>query len=624
MNIFYCEVVFAIPIDIAYTYSIPENLYKNNLVGHRVVVNFGNQKEKVGIIISTSKKISDNKNIKNITKILDTTPLFQPWQIQLAKNLAKQYLVSIGEVLFHFFPFDTELCVNKAIIQEKQKKYNFFIDENVKNILEIKKQPILIKNTSIKEKFEFYKNVILYSLNETKNCLIVFPERFYIEDFYQYLIETKVEIANKILTYTGDVSINDRYNIWNIVQNSFINIILSTKIGVFLPFKFETIVVVDEQDNLGHKNFSNPQFSTIEVLNKIKKFYKIFYSSFLHSINTKYKYKKIYFLNHQNILTKKIIFVQQYNLKHILKKEIYRLKQSVVVHPQKGYNKFISCKKCSKIMRCTNCNSIMKYDNEQNQFKCSLCSNKISEFICRYCKSKSYSGYGFGIQRMSNYLTYHLPEAKVARLDNDLSQDLKIKIVQDFNSQKVDILVVTQEILNYIYRINFKNVSLIYFSNLDTMLYHPNYLAYENCYKFIYLLNLLTPNNSNTILELYKKDDNYNLLTFNEKKFYINELKTRQDLCYPPYCELIQITFVADRKEHLPKIDNIIKELNTIKNILVFSTYEIKQTKTIFKFSILIKIIEKNFSTNNFLSILKSYKNKNIKLYIDYDPKDFL
>ncbi|MFQ3675422.1 MAG: hypothetical protein SNJ64_02630 [Endomicrobiia bacterium] len=625
MNGLYCEVVFAIPVDRKYAYLLPKNCNEKNLVGKRVMVNFSNQKNKVGIIVSITKKISFDKDILPINKILDTEPLFKTYQLSLAEKLAKKYLVSIGEILYQMFPFENEVSFHIGIVQQNSQQQKLAIEEKINHLLSQKKHIIILQPTSIKEKFEFYKNIIFYAINENKQCIIIFPENFFLEDFYSYLTNLYPNLINKIFIYSGKKTVQERFNIWRLVHTNSINIVLSTKIGVFLPYDKNTFVVVDEPDNLGHKNLSNPPFSTTEILSEHTNYTKTFLTSFNLSVNTKFKYKKNIKLSPTKITSTNIVFVEKkYNLKNLLTKEIYKLKQCIIIFPQKGFATFIICNRCGKIVRCEKCNSVFKNDSVEKKIVCQLCNNKKNDFLCSNCGYKYYKTSGVGIQKISNYLSFSLPEAVINRLDNDLSDQEKNQIIENFNNQKIDVLVSTQEILNYIYRLNFNNVSLIYFAKMELLLFRPNYLAYENCYNFIQLLNLLTNNKSQIYLELYNKDDNYKSLLMEEKNFYLNELKIRKDLCYPPFCKIIQIIFVSKQKSMIKIFEPLISELQQINQISVFFHEETKSVQYGFKFALLIKIFENNFSLTSILDILKKYKNKEIKVYIDYDPKDFL
>lgn len=626
----YCEVAFAIPTKNTYTYILPSNLITNsnynNIIGRRVLVPFGNQKEKVGIITAIKEKNETQIQVKPIISFLDTNPIFNITQISIAEKISKKYLCSIGEILYYFFPFENKFQFNPAILQNINCKSNYKIPQNIKNILQKKEKILLIQPNSILEKFELYRNIIYSTLNQNKKCIFVFPQNSYLKDFYNYI--TSLSPYKEIFIYSGENEVSERFKIWTLVANNIAKVVLSTRIGIFLPYDEDTILVVDEPDSSGHKNLSNPLISTLEVISYLK-VEKIFLVSFLFSTTTRLENKKINQISKLKF-EREISFVEQKNkILFLLKKEVYKLKQTIVIYPKKGYLQTVYCIKCGTFFKCPKCSSHLQYHFQKKVFICTTCNYIEKKFLCPECNNERYKIISSGIQKMLEYLNHYLPEAKILKLDNDTPIEEKDNIISNFNEQKVDILISTQEILNFIYRINFSNTSLVYFATLDTIIFHPNYLSYENCYHLIYLFNLLTNKNCKFYLELYKKDDNYKSLLMDPNKFFINELKIRKELCYPPFCKLIQITLNIPKKNLLNEtIKNIQNDLSELENISVFSTGEIKQYGENNKTSILIKILDSkeklNLTQSQIMEIIEKYKTKDFKIYIDYDPKEFL
>lgn len=629
MNYKYCDIVFPIPVERKYTYFIPENFRDKNLVGSRVIVEFGKQKNKIGVVVETFLSLQHSiskENIKPIKEILDQTPFYSTLHLFLAEKIAKKYSVSIGEVIDHFFPIEVKSSINLPVFLHEKENIKILpeISMNVKNILTNKKKNVLVKFNSVKEKFSFYKDTLLYVLSRNQQTVLVFPQRSYIYDFLQYIDDIYTEFKDKIFIYSGEIDIQERYKIWKLVEYDKIKVILSTHIGIFLPIKKSSIIVIDEPDDTGHKNLSIPLYETKEIVDLYQSIenFKVIYGTFIPSIELKYQLKKTYTFSTEPKI--KIIFVDKnFSLKNMLTQEIYRFRQCVIFFPTKGYMKYIFCTHCGRVYRCRKCSGIISYDKERNIFYCRLCKEKISKFCCPKCSSEEYKLYGFGIQKILEQLTQFLPEAKSARLDKDVHEKTQHKIVTDFNAQKIDILITTQEILKYIYRINWDNVSLVYFSNLDNILYRATYLAYENVYRFVHMFTFLLSEKNNPViyLDLYKKDDNYNSLLLNYTRFYKNELKIRNELCYPPYCKIVQVRLFFEEK-NLPEIENVITKLNE-EGLTVFVQEKTKISGRKYKMNILIKMFSENKNFDEKLYLFSKFKSEKVKLYIDYSPKEF-
>ena len=97
----YADVVFPIPINQSFTYSIPEELLKRACPGVRVLAPFGDRRQLEGVIIglSDTPNVPPDVNIKPISDCLDEEPFFSAEMLQLTKWIAEYYLASWGEAL---------------------------------------------------------------------------------------------------------------------------------------------------------------------------------------------------------------------------------------------------------------------------------------------------------------------------------------------------------------------------------------------------------------------------------------------------------------------------------------------------------------------------------------------
>jgi len=96
-NHLFAEVVFPVPVDHAYTYSIPEKFQGDLLPGMRVLAEFGARKS-TGFVVGFSED-AGRAGLKTIEEVLDPVPLFTPEVLDLARWIAQYYLCGWGEVL---------------------------------------------------------------------------------------------------------------------------------------------------------------------------------------------------------------------------------------------------------------------------------------------------------------------------------------------------------------------------------------------------------------------------------------------------------------------------------------------------------------------------------------------
>jgi len=616
-NNYYYDIVFNTPLRQSFTYFLQDNLVKKykNLIGFRVIVDFGRQKNKIGVVVGLKDKFEQNSfEIKPIKEIIDETQFFDVEQLNLGKVLSEQYFVSLGEFLDQFFPFEHMYKLSQGIVvKEQPKKFFYEIDKDYVEIFK-NKNKVLFVPSNINEKFEFYKNVVFYTLNNDLQTIILFPSNYYLEDFYNYIFslnlgDEKISfLKEKLAIYSGEVDLKERYKIWILVRNKFLNVILSTKIGVFLPFDNVKIVLVDEPDNAGFRNPNIPMYNVYDVLNLRAKNKKLIFSSFVPSVVLMYENKKFVFYknsNDKNITDSINVSFVEKKVVDVIKTELYKFKQVIVLFPYKGYSRYYLCPVCKKI------------------FLHSEIKSK-KQFVCPQCGSKKIFSYGMGIEKFVGILKGSFnKDIVIEHFDADTKPMIREKIINEFNKNKVDVLVATSEVFNYIYRINFQNVGSIYFAYLDGLLKIFGPLSYENIYIMIEIFKILLPKNfkTNIYLEIFKKHKDINRVLFSYNKFYKSELKIRRELNYPPYCKIMKLEFVYSDKEKdiIEKICEKMERIEGINFYILDSGKQIEKNQKIT--SAIVKIPNQNISSiRKLIEILESYVKDKTKIlvYISY------
>lgn len=94
----FAEVILPLPIYSTFTYSIPADLSGDVGVGSRVLVQFGIRKFYTGIVASLHDDRPEGFEVKDISALLDPTPVIRYPQLRLWEWMASYYLCSPGEV----------------------------------------------------------------------------------------------------------------------------------------------------------------------------------------------------------------------------------------------------------------------------------------------------------------------------------------------------------------------------------------------------------------------------------------------------------------------------------------------------------------------------------------------
>jgi primosomal protein N' (replication factor Y) (superfamily II helicase) len=126
----FAEIVFDIPVDSKFTYSVPDYLQNDIKPGMRVLCPFGNR-YLTGFLI-TLKNQSEVKDVKSIKSIADTTPSLSPEILQFSDWISDYYAAPLGEVVSLFVPkkFSVKSEMTYALTEEYTEKVNSLENSN--------------------------------------------------------------------------------------------------------------------------------------------------------------------------------------------------------------------------------------------------------------------------------------------------------------------------------------------------------------------------------------------------------------------------------------------------------------------------------------------------------------
>src|ERR1700742_2772602 len=100
----FCDVALAVPLDIVFTYCVPEGMQP--VVGGRVLVPFRTQR--LSGIVTALHDDKPKVKTKNIINVLDSSPVLDEQLIHLGQWIADYYLAPIGEVFRTMLPLGAE------------------------------------------------------------------------------------------------------------------------------------------------------------------------------------------------------------------------------------------------------------------------------------------------------------------------------------------------------------------------------------------------------------------------------------------------------------------------------------------------------------------------------------
>ena len=430
----------------------------------------------------------------------------------------------------------------------------------------------LLHGVTSSGKTEIYVKLIAEEIKKNNQVLYLVPE---IALTTQLIIRLKKYFGENLLVYHSKYTLDQRTEIWKTVLEKPGKIILGARSSIFLPFKKLSLIIVDEEHENAYKQFNpapryNARDSAIYLafLNGAKTLLGSAtpsIESYFNAISNKYGLIKLdkRFNNVElpNIILKDLKestvkkkmkgSFSEYLLDEI-KATLSDGKQVIIFQNRRGYSPYQECESCGYVFDCKNCDVSLTYHRISNELKCHHCGySSKNENKCIKCSSKSLNKKGLGTQQVAEELRSYFPNYRVERMDQDStkSKNSFLKLINDFEENKFQILVGTQMLSK---GLDFKNVDLVGVINADNLIFFPDFRAQEKCFQLIQQVagrSGRSQNQGNVIVQTY--NPKHNIMLKIKSSDYLgmfnDQLSERHTFNYPPYSRIIKV-ILKDKK----------------------------------------------------------------------------
>jgi primosomal protein N' (replication factor Y) len=522
------------------------------------------------------------------------------------------------------------------------------------------KEVCLLHGVTSSGKTELYIKLIQEQLDKGKQVLYLLPE-----------IALTTQIINRLRKHFGDkvgithshLNNSERVEVWKAVQEKDSKgmqylIMLGARSSLFLPYDNLGLIIVDEEHDPSFKQHQPaPRYHARDAAIYLAQLHKAkvllgsatpCVESYYNTITEKYslvnmnsRFTDIAMPEIQTIDIRKAHLKKQMthqfapDMLSAIEQTLEAGKQVILFQNRRGYSPVMSCGSCAFTPSCNSCDVSLTYHKWNNQLKCHYCGN--TEDVpenCPSCSSNDFSDKGFGTEQIEESLKDLFPDFVTKRMDYDTTRGKNAhqQIITDFEQGRTDILVGTQMVTK---GLDFDNVSLVGILNADSMLYFPDFRAYERAFQLMMQVAgragrkgeqgkvlIQTYDVQNEMFALLKAND---YLTFIKK-----QIEERKLFNYPPYNRLIGITL---KHKNQPKLDEAAQQLvvlmrKSFGNRVLGPEYPaISRIRNYYHKNVLLKI-ENNASiaeAKNILNtIIERMSNhtdyKSIRFIVDIDP----
>ncbi|AXX86866.1 primosomal protein N' [Malaciobacter marinus] len=538
--------------------------------------------KKVLVKLARMKKLCEAVVLKKVEKptfkCVDIQELTQEYynlqMLETSKFISTYYVCSIGEALSSYSPFNEEL---EEDFDEKSFDSNIKLSKKQEEafiFLKEKKQALLFANTG-SGKTEVYIKTIEKHLNEQKQAVLLMPEISLTPQMQKRLEKV---FHTSVAIWHSKVTKKKKKEIIQALLSGKIRLIAGARSSLFLPFKNLGVIVVDEEHDESYKSDSKPRFQTKDLAIYLSKKYDIqlILGSATPSASSfnkipYYRLKETFFETKRAIefddsdanLSPKTI--QKIN------KTLQENKQVIVFLPTRANFKYQICTSCGKSVECPYCSVSMSLHKNDLALKCHYCgyAQQIPQ-TCPSCNTGIIHNLRVGTAQIEEELNNLFPNKVIKRFDRDeIKTDTKLKaVLNDFNNNKIDILVGTQMLSK---GHDYHNVKLAVVLGIDSVLNMNSYKAREKALSLLIQIAGRSGRKGEGEVIVQTKNQEFFEYFFTQadyKEFLEEELEFREEL-YPPYVKMARILFAHANglkvKDELDKYVNILKQNNSIE-----------------------------------------------------------
>ena len=429
-------------------------------------------------------------------------------------------------------------------------------------------------------KTEIYLQAIAHALQHGNGAIVLVPE---ISLTPQTVERFKARFSSGpfktlVAVLHSHLSAGERHDEWQKIRQGRARIAIGARSAIFAPVEKLGLIVVDEEHEHSYKQEESPRYHARDcavVRGQLEKAVVVLGSA-TPSLESYYNAKTGKYIllelptrvDEQKMPLVRVVDMRSEARKekgvpifsHVLRERILqrleRGEQTILFLNRRGYASSLQCPKCGFVAGCPNCSISLTYHQHNQRLICHICGyNAAAPAICPEptCKNPAIRYAGVGTERVEETLPKLFPHARIARMDSDSlkrKEDYR-RILGDFRTGKIDILLGTQMIAK---GLHFPNVTLVGIIYADLALHIPDFRAGERTFQLLtqvagragrgdiegeVVVQAFTP--FHPAIQYARKHD--------YTGFYEQEIEFREQLKYPPFARIALLTFRGRNEE---------------------------------------------------------------------------
>ncbi|MGP8199854.1 MAG: primosomal protein N' [Limisphaerales bacterium] len=360
-------------------------------------------------------------------------------------------------------------------------------------------------------KTEVYLQAIARSLQQGRGAIVLVPEisltpqtveRFKAR-FSSGPLQTLVAVLHSHL------SAGERHDEWHKIRQGRARIVIGARSAVFAPVDPLGLIIVDEEHEQSYKQEEAPRYHArdVAVVRARMENAVVVLGSATPSMESFYNVEKGKYrllelpirADHKKMPVVRVIDMRQVarhetgtpilspRLKEAILSRLERGEQTLLFLNRRGFATSMQCPLCGYVATCPNCSLSLTYHRQAGKLRCHICGHEsVAPAVCpnQKCRNPAIRYAGLGTEKVEAALSKLFPKARIRRMDSDTlkrKEDYR-RILGDFRTGKIDLLVGTQMIAK---GLHFPNVTLVGIIHADLSLHLPDFRAGERTFQLL-------------------------------------------------------------------------------------------------------------------------------------------
>lgn len=572
-----------------FDYLIPEPLHGQVQVGQRVRVPFG-RRSVTGMVyaLATVPQVAQPRAIE---AVVDAEPLLPTSVLELAAFVSQHYVAPLDEVIRAIVPPRVRVITRRAPrARTRQSKLLSRAAGGVVTtppVLEPEQQAaeeriavplrrheaatFLLHGVTGSGKTEVYLALLETVLELGGQALVLVPETALTP---QAVRRFAARFPGRLAVLDSNLTEAERAAEWWRIRRGEADIVIGPRAAVFAPLPRLQLVVIDEEEASAFKQDRLPRYHAPTVARHLAQDRRavLVLGSATPSVASYHRAQtgldRLLELPHRALhrplppvsivdMRAEIHALRFSPLSQPVQEAIGgalgRGEQAILFLNRRGLATFVLCRDCGAVRQCPHCSVALVYHLGSHQLQCHYCGSTAPvPTRCPACGSRYIKSFGIGTERIEQEVRAVFPQARVLRLDRDVvrGRDAADQVFEQMLRQEADVLVGTQLVAK---GLDLPAVTVVGVVNADTSLHFPDYRAAERTFSLLTQVAGRAGRGdrpAQVFIQTYSPEHPAvrHARYHDYRGFYREELEVRRRFRFPPFAEMIVLTY-AHRDE---------------------------------------------------------------------------